>query len=651
MIHFKARLASASLVARMVTNWGMVIGLWSMASRGRCRQGVAILALVLLWAGPVSAATYYVRTDGSNTNCDGLTNASDASTETDDCAWATIDKAAAAPVNDGDTVRVQAGTYPESVTPSIAGTLVSPITFVADGVVTFCTLTLTTGNDYLRWIGFTIDTDAGGCTKAARAVAIPNGTTTTGVEFWHVTAKDATQGGMTTGASTTRMNNWILIGNVIENIGGPGTAVAISIAGDNNLVAYNKLDTIYPDGFAITNNTNGRWLNNYAVRFSEDFGGHSDIFQAGSGTAGLSFNLFEATFHEGAGSEGDEHFMQMSNNGAGCTPSCGAMTENLFRFNVVHNTGSGSGINQASDGDISQTRMYHDTTVQTDRTGVSLTVQHAISWITAGVSGHIRNGLFYEGWGPDALDSINVVLASGGATFTSLDYNLAFDPDGDRTFSAAWLAQSNEQSNVDPQLSDVVGDDFTLGASSGAIGAAGPLTTTSGSGTGTTFSVAAGGGGFFRGPNTNIAQYGGNLTAGDPIGIGTDCRTVVSIDGDDITVDTSFSWDDADPVYYGCDTTPDIGAYPYKAGGYALTATYTPGSGTKTISPNDASLVRFVVCFDSGVPYEVDNSSPYTCAAPSGTFSARAYPRYASKTLWADATELTAGVRVRRVPE
>ena len=148
----------------------------------------AVLAILVLLFSPsvVSATTYYVRTDGSNSNT-GLANTAGG-------AWLTIDYAADN-VAAGDTIRVQAGTYAESVSPGKGGTLASPITFVADGAVTFCTLVLGDGDNYLRFIGFTIDTNAGSCAKAARAVAIANASTTTGVEFWNNTIRDANQAG------------------------------------------------------------------------------------------------------------------------------------------------------------------------------------------------------------------------------------------------------------------------------------------------------------------------------------------------------------------------------------------------------------------------------------------------------------------------
>jgi hypothetical protein len=99
-----------------------------------------------------------------------------------------------------------------------------------------------------------------------------------------------------------------------------------------------------------------------------------------------------------------------------------------------------------------------------------------------------------------------------------------------------------------------------------------------------------------------------------------------------MTVDSALTCAGGDPVYYGSSSTVDIGAYPYKAGGYTLTAGNVCAGSLCTITPNDATLVRMVVCYEATVPYAVVNASPYTCAAPSGVFTARVYPRYASLT-------------------
>jgi hypothetical protein len=585
---------------------------------------------------PAAGTTYYVRTDGSNSN-NGLANTSGG-------AWLTIDKCADT-VSAGDTCRVQAGNYAARVTPSRNGTALNPITFIADGAVEFCGIDLAS-NSYLRFIGFTMDTDTL-CAESAGVISASAPNTNTGLEFWNNTIRDADRGGVFS-SLTSRFHQSLFVGNVLSNFGAipsaaAGSGMGFGVYGNNNLFAYNELTNIHPDGFII-NGVGSQWLNNWTHDFSEASGGHPDIFQAGSSVLGFSYALIEATFQEGAGTASpNEHTAQISNSQhvsqCGGLGLCGVMTENIWRGNIFSDLGSGTiGINQASDAGITYTRAYHNATANVQRSAA--TTQRATAWFCSGCTGvtnnYLLNDLFYEGWGATPSTNPDVVFIQDAPYV--MNYNLAYDPDGSITFAAGWTNQANEVSNLDPDLNDVASHDLTLGAASAAIGAAGPLTTTSGSGTGKTFNVVAGGGGFFRGPNTNITQYGGRLTAGDVITVGTDVVTVESVATDAITVTPSFTWADAEPVYYGTDTTPDIGAYPYRAGGYALSATYVSAGGTITITPNDASLVRFAVCYDAGVPYTVDPTAPYTCAVPTGALTIRVYPRYASATLWAVAT-------------
>lgn len=84
--------------------------------------------MLLVCSFGAGAATYYVRTDGSNSNT-GTTDSAGG-------AWLTVQKAAST-VAAGDTVIVKAGTYGERVWVNGAnGTSGSPITFQASGAVT-----------------------------------------------------------------------------------------------------------------------------------------------------------------------------------------------------------------------------------------------------------------------------------------------------------------------------------------------------------------------------------------------------------------------------------------------------------------------------------------------------------------------------------
>ncbi|MEN8130582.1 MAG: right-handed parallel beta-helix repeat-containing protein [Pseudomonadota bacterium] len=90
-----------------------------------------VLAALSVW-GQAFSETYYVRTDGSDTN-DGLENASDR-------AWATIQSAAdnAAP---GDLILVQPGTYPENVVINSQGVTDAWITLRGEGDVMTSSMT------------------------------------------------------------------------------------------------------------------------------------------------------------------------------------------------------------------------------------------------------------------------------------------------------------------------------------------------------------------------------------------------------------------------------------------------------------------------------------------------------------------------------
>lgn len=84
-----------------------------------------ILIALIGWATAASAATYYVRTDGSDSNA-GTANTSGG-------AWLTVQKAANT-ITAGDTVLVQSGTYSETVTvDSGDGSSGSPKVFIGVG--------------------------------------------------------------------------------------------------------------------------------------------------------------------------------------------------------------------------------------------------------------------------------------------------------------------------------------------------------------------------------------------------------------------------------------------------------------------------------------------------------------------------------------
>jgi hypothetical protein len=508
------------------------------------------------------------------------------------------------------------------------------VTFVADGEVIVCGFVFS-GSSFIRVIGFIIDSEVGACTIQNGCVEISGNASY--LEFWHNTIRNGRESGIRC-VTNGVINNSLIIGNTFYNFGiGNGSGMAVATIGANNLIAYNEVYNSHPDGFLMYA-ANTRWLNNYTHDFSEASGGHSDVFQTGSNNIGWRYNLIESNFQVGVGNTGNEHTAQISHAQAQyCSGSCGDMTENIFRHNVWHNVSEGTlGINQTDIGTITYTRYYHNTTADACKNTVNQLTRYGLAWYGAGThNSYIHNNIEYDSWGDSATSNLMVYYVTGGLI---ADNNLAYDPNGNVTFVLPWTSQSNPQSNVNPQFVDYTNDDFHLQANSGAIGRGGPLTWTSGSGTGTTFNVVANGGGFFRGDDPNLSQYGGNLVVGDLIKVGIHTVRIASISGDAITAIAPFTWANGEPVYYGASTTPDIGAYPYMAGGNDLRATYSVSGGAVTVVPSAPNLVRFVVCYEDGIPTTVVNSSPYTCSVGTGSMDVRVYPLYASKTLYIRAT-------------
>lgn len=572
-----------------------------------------LFILILAIAVQLHAATNYVSITGNNSN-DGSVGS----------PWLTIDFAADNSAA-GDTVRVQPGVYEERVTPGVSGTSGSPITFFADGGVTNCGWDISSKN-YLRIIGFIVDTDQGACTKNNTTVLISGANT--GLEFWHNTFRNSNFNGIRLGASDG-MTNCIFVGNVCHTMGiGNFSGTAISIRGRNNFIAYNEVYDVDPDAFNCFG-TDNRFVGNYTHGMLEDGAGHPDIFQTGSSDNGFSRNLFENTLQIGNGTLGNEHAAQFSHGQAGNCTVCPDFTNNIIRGNIWHNLSSGTvGINQTEVAAIRETRYYHNTTADAVTAAGLASTRYGIAWSGDGTANSfIHNNIEYDSWGSSATTSLEVFYVEGGLT---INYNLAFDPDGSVTFAAPFSTQANAYGNSNPDFVDFANDNFRLGGSSGAAGNGGPLTTVAtASGSGTSFDTPDYGGGFFLGDDATLDQYGGNLIVGDKITVGTDQLTISSISGNTITVTASFTWAEDDPVFWGWDTTPDIGAYPF--GMTPLSAATIAANGNDyTVTPNGDT--RFVVFFVDGVPSSVDNVSPYTATIASGTVTARAYPLYASAT-------------------
>ena len=589
-----------------------------LCKRGALRNIGLILGGILLLPFSAHAATYYVRTDGNNAN-NGLTNASNG-------AWKTISYAAGH-VTPGDVVRVQAGTYVEVAAPSVSGTSGKTVTLVADGAVTTCGMSFS-NKSYIRVVGFTFDPTVSGC--SANPVVNGNGTNT-GLEFWNDTIASNANGKGYDFDFNRSCTQCIFIGGSINNIGGGSVAdTALSIYGNDVFVGYINISTVCYLG--ITQGGNRiRVVNVDFSGFEECAGAHPDFFfpdgsDCCGSTWGFSNNLVESVFGIGSTNAPDNKFAHQS------IQVTSPWNDNVWRFNVAYNLGSGFySVYGNATGAQNRLRFYNNTLAYCNRANPGPPGNNCGNIdLNAGGSVSIYNELFYQGWA-DA-DFSNVYPWDESAGTFSKDYSLAYSPLGKVSFQSTWTTQVHPQTNVNPQLNNPAGMDLTLQSNSGARGVGGPLTTASGSGSGTSLTVAANTGSFFIGDNSaNLPQYGGQLVPGDFITVGVTPVQVASVSGDVLTLATPISWNNGDPVYFGASPTIDEGAYPYKAGGYTLTASYSQSGGNAIITPNDSGLVRFVVCYQNGIPTTVMNTAPYSCPMGSGAFQAIVYPRYASQ--------------------
>lgn len=578
----------------------------------------------------LSTGTYWVRTDGSDVN-DGTAN-------TAGKAWLTITHAVNA-MSAGDFVRVQPGTYAETVTPTVSGTSGNPITLVAGGVVIACSIRFST-NSYIRVIGFKFAPDTGGCSVANETV-YGHGTNT-GLEFWNDEVLGLAGGGhgyvfdIQDGNGPARCDKCVIVGGSVHDIGTVSTGyTGIHLEGDDNFVGYVDFTTICYIGVGPAG-IRSRFVNLTFSGFTQCGGTHPDFFYiAGTSTLGFSNDLIESTFAIGTPTASDNKFHHQQ------SQSAVTWADNVYRLNVGTNIGSGVYSSYATGtGDVLRTRWYNNTWVLNDRASGGITAcgsGRADAGMT--VSMFLFNELYYECWSADVSTNVQGTwgyAASAGTLTVAQDCNLGFDPDGSVSFHTEWTSQANPQSNVDPKFNNVGSHDFTIQTTSGAKTTGCKLTTANGNGSSSTsLTVATGDGSYFMGSNaSNLTQYSGGLVPGDFITVSSTTVQVSSVSGNVLTLATPISWSNGDPVYFGTSSTVPIGAYPFKAGGYVLSATKLCVAGTCTITPNDASLVRMVVCYNGKVPYTIDNTSPYTCAISSGPFEARVYPRYPSLTRW-----------------
>jgi len=553
-------------------------------------------------------------------------NCSDTTTRCVPSEYATINLCAAA-ATAGDICLVSAGTYTETVNINNSGSSVNnTITFVGAAAPASVIVNgqFNIAGSYVRIIGFTINcsgqNDCMTNTNENDFVEIWNNTCSGFVEFCY--AQRGTNQGQNDDSN-------LLIGNVSN-----GNILVnnqhFGIFGSHNIAAYNAMNQSGND-FFVFYGPDIRLYNNYGwgpanVPLN---GQHSDFAQtgvAGGRTVGTARFMLEANYYKGNPPSTDQHYTNLET-----TPDFSGTY--LSRRNIIFNSEAGLG-----SFDISPWFVSHDLYIDGNQSSGSCGAGCTGVVLIRTAAPRIYNTGFVDFWGSVSNAEVYYV---GDGTDIATDYNFAWDRQlgASMSYFASFAAEANKISTQDPLFVDRDNGDFHLQSSSPMRNSAGPLATvTSSSSTGTTFNITTGRGGFFRGFDSSVSQYSGNLAAGDVITIGTDVRRISSVTNDTITVTSSFTWANGDGVYYGDNSVDNArGPFPYRAS-WTLSGTYSCNGSTCTTVPSDATITRMVVCFSDRIPYQVVIDSPYTCTDPAGTFEARIYPLYASTTLWAVAT-------------
>jgi len=587
----------------------------------KTRNSLLLIALWinLVWVGVVYSTDYYV--DGNHPQ------ANDSNSGTEASPWRTIQRAANVMVA-GDTCYVKGGTYEESIRPSNSGTSGNLITFAAWADNSVITRQFNLGErSFIRVVGFEITHNS---TSFTNAIIISGGAYNQILNnnIHHVRGKGVR--GLTAATSYN-----IVRGNIIRYTGCPNvtgqcsgvsgeTGMGVTLWGHYNLIEYNTLQQC-----ADFINMYGSYniiRNNYFVSFSDaEFPDgnpgsiHADIFQpVGIASFPSIRHIYESNFAKDNVDE-NSHYLQMRVNGDPTTQ------EILFRGNVGSNFGSYA----LQAGGVDYVRYYNNTLV--DMNAPPYPENFAFRFNTDGGEysqyNHMFNNIFYV---VSRSDSGVIILVESGNSATTSD-NLCY--------SSGTHSSCDSYSN--PLFTNYSSGDFTLQAGSPAISAGKAITTiTSATGSGTSFNVA----------DANFFTAGYGLVLGDKIKVGSNNPVrITSISSNTITVGNSISWNNGDGVYWrNQDTSPDIGAYEYKPGGYSFNISIaSPQSGSVvsgmvTVQANvtNPDNVRMVIFYVDGVPKAMVYESPYTfmwntsgLQPKTYNVTATAYSYYADSTL------------------
>jgi hypothetical protein len=447
---------------------------------------------------------------------------------------------------------------------------------------------------------------------------------------------------------TTACNDCIIRCNRFNNIAwidrGASNANTITVTGSRNLVEYNiignSLDRVYlgsGSGNVVRNNS---YTYSDAALYTgtSTFPFHRDDLQGGvQSSPPVSQFLIERNYSidnlESIG--GNAHNVILQN-----YDTAGEMAWIVLRFNAVIRTG-GAFILQAADSVYGYNQTLITTEIYQD-------------------SSHITNAFYYGGsvtgdksdWRNNTWSLSPYYYQTGGGIFATTD--VRFPTNFTSGYQHSWYtgtsggllpAAGTNLGHVDPLFTNSSIDDYTLQSGSPLRGAGGPITTASGSGTGSTSLTVVDAHPIFDG----LTASGWPSADADWIKIGSGAYVqVASINygTNVITLTAARTWSNGDSVIVK--GMEDIGALPYS---YAITPTVSlnnvyleVGPNDLTAAVNDVNCVRKVEFIVDGIPigtsYESPYSTNYTSDGAVHQVEARAYSQWANATPTASDTKL-----------
>lgn len=573
---------------------------------------------VLLLATSGAATEYWVNNSSAAS--------SDKNSGTQSSPWLTIQHGAAVAAA-GDVIHVQAGAvYDECVAPVHSGCPGTFITIKGEGFPVVRGFNLVNVS-YIRIVGFEIFQGstsyncAGVCFDRAHNNQILD-------NYIH----QINSLGIRT-AYNSYGNNNLVRSNRLDRLGlVPGNtaaAPAILLWGTNNLIEYNDIsrsdDPLKLAGFE--NIARNNFLHDFwpADIFPDP---HIDFIQCDNAAFGVVRNMFERNC-------GVDNLLANSHGGIfqGTQPSdVASLHDFIYRQNVIDQVGSFTLIDQY----FAAIKYYNNTVAnagQIVREDPSIIVVcHSTGFLGL-------NNIFYALNQCVSFDHVYGTDATTAATFRN-DYDL--------TFLSGSIGPPEAHGRFgDPLFVGSATSGFQLQPASPAIGHAGAQTTAVGAGVRSNVIAVR---------DAGVFCDGWGIVLGDEVSIGQ--NPPVSITNIDYANNILFlsqdaSWSSGDGVMLA--STSDIGAYPFRPGGYDYSVTLTsPADGSCVSGPTilDAAVdnplvVRFVKFYVDGLEVGTVNAQPYTLSVSldSGqhTLQARAYALYADTKL-ADCASVTVNV-------